>query len=264
MIFGASTYFLKERSVTAALEAIARLGYASAEIWMEHVRTAAQRPAAIARRARALDLGLTIHAASYDLNILSINPGIRRESLRQVRAALRLAAAVGARTVTVHPGKLSTERADRESAWQRLEQTAAQLDDWAAETGVWVGLENMEKGSREIFCLPRDAARLFARPRRRLGLTLDLAHTRTCGDPFQYLSEIRPEWIGHIHLSDSSDAATHLPLGCGVLPIAAMLAALSGSYSGVVSLEGYRPGEGERLLAANMAYLQRHGLAATA
>jgi len=37
--------------------------------------------------------------------------------------------------------------------------------------------------------------------------------------------------------------------------------ALSRVYSGIVSLEGYTPGQGERLLAENMAYLRRHKLA---
>jgi sugar phosphate isomerase/epimerase len=264
MRFGASTYFLKERSVTGALDVIARLGYASAEIWMEHVRMAAQRPATIARHARALGIGLTVHAASYDLNILSVNPGIRRESMRQVRAALRLAAAVDAQMVTVHPGALSSAREARGAAWRSLEETAAILDEWAGEDGLCVGLENMEKGNREIFCLPADVARLFAHPRGRLRLTLDLAHTRTIMDPFSYLREIRPEWIGHVHLSDNDPSATHLPLGHGRLPIAEILAALGRIYDGIVSLEGYNPGEGENLLAANMDYLRQDGLAGPA
>jgi len=103
MKFGASTVFLKEKPVTEALEAIARLGYASAELWMDHYRSAAQRPATIARHCRTLGLELTLHAASYDLNIISTNPGIRRESRRQIRSCFRLAAALETRLVVVHP-----------------------------------------------------------------------------------------------------------------------------------------------------------------
>ena len=257
MIFGASSYFLKERSVTEALDVIARLGYASAEIWMEHYWSAGQRPATIARHARKLGLNLTVHAASYDVNCISTNLGIRRESRRQVRSSLHLAAALGASVVVVHPGELSSTRADRSEAWQALEELVAMLDDWADEEGLCVGIENMEKKKDEIFLLPQDLARLFARPRRHVRLTLDLAHTRTLMDPLSYLKQIKPDWICHVHLSDNAPASTHLPLGRGHLPVTEVLKALGRVYHGIVSLEGYTPGEGEKLLSENMAYLRR-------
>jgi sugar phosphate isomerase/epimerase len=260
MKFGVSTYFLKERSLPGALELIARLGYASAEIWMEHYLASGQRPATIARRARELGIGLTVHASSYDLNILSTNAGIRRESLRQVHASLRLAAELGATVATVHPGALSSAREDQHAAWRYLEETAAILDQWAGESGIRVGIENMENRGKEIFCLPADVARLLEPPRRHLCLTLDLAHTQTHMDPLAYVKQIPAQWIGHVHLSDNGPSATHLPLGQGELPVEALLKALGRVYSGIVSLEGYIPGKGESLLSDNMHYLRRHGL----
>jgi sugar phosphate isomerase/epimerase len=260
MIFGASTYFLKERSVTGALNVIARLGYGSAEIWMEHYWSACQRPATIARHARGLGLNLTIHAASYDVNCISSNLGIRRESRRQVRSSLRLAAALGASVVVVHPGELSSTRGDRSEAWQALEEMVSVLDDWADEEGLCVGIENMEKKTNQIFLLPQDLARLFARPWRHVRLTLDLAHTQTLMDPLSYLKQIQHDWICHVHLSDNAPSATHLPLGKGHLPVPKIVKALGRVYNGIVSLEGYAPGEGEKLLAENMAYLRRHKL----
>ena len=261
MIFGASTYFLKERSVTEALDVIARLGYGSAEIWMEHYWSAGQRPATIARHARSQGLNLTLHAASYDVNCISTNPGIRRESRRQVRSSLRLAAALGASVIVVHPGELSSTRGDRSEAWKSLEEFAVMLDDWAAEDEVCVGIENMEKKANQILLLPQDLARLFARSWRHVRLTLDLAHTQTLMDPVSYLKQIRSEWICHVHLSDNAPSATHLPLGRGHLQVTKILKALGRVYDGIVSLEGYTPGQGERLLAENMAYLRRHKLA---
>lgn len=261
MIFGASTYFLKEKSLTEALDVIARLGYGSAEVWMEHYWSAGQRPATIARHARALRLNLTVHAASYDVNCISSNPGIRRESRRQVRSSLRLAAALGASVVVVHPGELSSTRADRSEAWQALEEMVSMLDDWADEDGLRVGIENMEKKTNQIFLLPEDLSRLFTRPRRHVRLTFDLAHTQTLMDPVSFLKQIRPEWICHVHLSDNAPSATHLPLGRGHLSVSKIVKALGRVYDGTVSLEGYSPGEGERLLVENMAYLREHKLA---
>jgi sugar phosphate isomerase/epimerase len=260
MRFGASTLFLGERSITEALEAIARLGYASAELWMDHFRSAGQRPATIARHSRTLGLNLTLHAASYDLNIISTNPGIRRESRRQVRSSFELAAVLGASLVVVHPGALSSSKGDRTAAWQSLEETVSLFDAWAEKDGVRVGIENMEKRNKEIFVSPEDVARLFEHPRRSIRLTLDLAHMATVMDPSSYLREIKADWIGHVHLSDNSPAATHLPLGRGQLRVVELVEALSHVYDGIISLEGFNPGEGEALLAHNMAYLRQHGL----
>ena len=259
MRFGASTYFLRERSVTEALEEIARLGYASAEIWMEHYWSARQRPRTIARRARALGLNLTLHAASHDVNIISANTGIRRESRQQIKTGIELAAALGASIVVVHPGTLSSARGDVGQAWLRLEEVVGLLDHWALERGLWIGLENMEKRSGEIFMIPQDISRIFSHPWKRTRLTLDLAHTQTHMAPSAFLAQVRPEWIGHVHLSDNSPSKTHLPFGHGQLPVPEVLRALEKVYEGIVSLEGYVPGEGESLLAHNMAYLRTHG-----
>lgn len=259
MRFGASTYFLRERCITEALDIIAHAGYDSAEIWMEHYWSGGQRAATIARHARTLGLFLTVHAVSYDVNITSTNVAIRRESIRQVRSSLRLAAAVGASVVVVHPGSLSSSKGDRTEAWQILEETMVLLDAWAGEEGVEVGLENMEKRAKEIFIVPEDLVRLFGHPWKHIRLTLDLAHTATVMDPLSYLNQIRAEWICHVHLSDNGPSATHLPLGRGQLPVAEILKALRCIYDGIVSIEGYTSGEGEKLLTHNMAYLRHHG-----
>jgi len=51
-----------------------------------------------------------------------------------------------------------------------------------------------------------------------------------------------------------------LPLGRGTLDLPAVLAALDQKYDGVVILEGYVPGQGERIVPANAEYLRARGL----
>ena len=108
---------------------------------------------------------------------------------------------------------------------------------------------------------PYNLARIFSRPWRKVRLTLDLAHMQTHMDPLAFLSQVRPDWICHVHLSDNHPSKTHLPLGKGQLPVLELLEHLAPFYRGIVSLEGIKPGEGEMLLAQNMAYLRDHGLA---
>jgi sugar phosphate isomerase/epimerase len=78
-------------------------------------------------------------------------------------------------------------------------------------------------------------------------------------DPLSYLNQMRAEWICHVHFSDHTPSTTHLPLGQGQLQVVEILKALSRIYRGIVSLEGYNPGEGEELLTHNMEYLRHHG-----
>ena len=109
--------------------------------------------------------------------------------------------------------------------------------------------------------LPADAARLMAEPWQAVGLTVDLAHLNTHGDPAELLSALQPGWITHVHLSDNAPHRVHLPLGAGAMDLAAALAAVAQVYEGVVSIEGSIPGEGDRLLHENMAYLRGLGYA---
>ena len=116
-------------------------------------------------------------------------------------------------------------------------------------------------GKKEIFILSEGLARIHSRPWRKVKLTLDVAHTQTHRAPLVFLSQVQPEWICHVHLSDNPPSTTHLPLGKGELPVVDLLDRLGIIYRGMVSLEGIRPGEGEKLLAEYTAFLRDHGFA---
>lgn len=259
MRFGSSTMFLREKPVTAALELIARSGFVAAEVWIEHLWRSDETPEVIKQRARDLDLMLTVHATSYDINICSTNPGIRRESLRQMEESLEIAARLDARVVALHPGFLSSSRASLETAWAALLDTVATLDAKAARYGLRLGVEAMEKRSKEFFVLPSDLQRLFQRAWQVTGLTIDLAHAQTVMEPRDYLAQIPAERIVHAHCSDNSPRQTHLPLGRGSFDLSTVLGALGEKYNGIVILEGYVPGQGEKIIPANAEYLRARG-----
>lgn len=258
---GSSTTFLKDHHVSEALERIARSGYDSAEIWIEHLELTGESSTELARRARDLGLVVTVHAASYDLNPTSSNQGIARESRRQIDASLATAASLGARLVVVHPGRRSSSRDKWEHFWPELIDWVGELDEVADNYGIIVALELMENRPKEIFMLPEHAARLMESSWRQIKLTIDVAHMNTHGDPVEFLHDLDPDWIAHVHLSDNADWQTHLPLGRGDMDIPAVLNALQDLYSGIASIEGYVLGAGDSLLKDNMAYLRHHGFA---
>ena len=259
MYFGASTLFLRELSVAEALETIYRVGYVAAEIWIDHLQWTGEAPAAIGRQARDLGLALSAHGAMYDLNLTSSNADIRAESLRQIETSIAMAAEMDAHVVVVHPGRLSSSRDNPEAFWDYLLDVVRQIDEWATVHGVVVGLEMMERRHKEIFVTPEDAGRLMAQGWQNVKLTVDIAHLNTIGNPVKLLYAIDPDWVAHVHLSDSSSEKTHLPLGQGELNLWTVLAALGARYGGLVSLEGYVPGHGEHVLTANLGFLRELG-----
>ena len=257
--FGCSTWFFQEYSVAEALQNIKRSGFSAAEIWMEHLWKSSESHHEVGRTAEELEISVSSHAASYDVNIASSNPGIRRESLRQIEESLRTAGEVGAGLVVIHAGKLSSSKGDMEEYWRLLEEAFDSVQRMAAARGIKVAVEVMENRPQERFVRPEDVQRMMAVKRSNLGLTVDLAHIQTVMDHDRFFSNIRSEWILHAHLSDSSPQATHVPLGRGSLDIDGALRALQSRYRGVVIVEGYVPGEGLQTIKANRDYLREHG-----
>jgi sugar phosphate isomerase/epimerase len=170
--------------------------------------------------------------------------------------SLEIAARLDARVVAMHPGFLSSSRASLETAWESLLDAVAVLDTKAARAGLRLGIEAMEKRAKEFFVQPEDLQRLFTRDWKTIGLTIDLAHAQTVMAPRDYLAQIPAGRIVHAHCSDNSPHQTHLPLGRGTLDLRAALTALGKKYDGIVILEGYVPGQGERIVPANAEYLR--------
>ncbi len=181
--FGIATPVLREHPVAYALERIVRAGYAAAEVWGWHLERFAERPQDLAELARDLGLQLTFHAPTADLNPTSSNADIALISRAQIARSLETAVALGARMVTVHPGRKTVPREDPETVWERLAAWVLDLDEWAGVQGVQVGLELMEDLPLEIFKTPADGRRLMALPLQHTALTVDLAHLNTLGDP---------------------------------------------------------------------------------
>lgn len=72
------------------------------------------------------------------------------------------------------------------------------LNTHSTHYGVIVGLEMMERRPKEIFVTPEDAGRLMCYSWQNVGLTVDIAHLNTFGDPINLFAEIDPKWVAHV------------------------------------------------------------------
>lgn len=261
--FAPATRLLWHAGPLGALEGIARHGFRASEVWAQHLWESQVDPLELRRTAAQLGLALSLHAPSYDLNPLSSNPEIRRISRAQVLQSLETALQIGARSVVVHPGQLSSSTDDPEDYWARLEDWVGLLNEKAASLNLSVALEGMEKKRLQfvtgITALERLAGVCTALNTTHVSLALDIAHAGTLGDPMEFLNRI-PR-IAHAHLSDTSLEKTHALLGEGRLELSAIIPALlekiEATPHGLIAIEGRLASDEPRALRVAAAYLER-------
>jgi sugar phosphate isomerase/epimerase len=259
MKFGISSWFYQDRSIIEALNRISECGFGAVEIWMHHLWKTKERPQDIARCAKELGLTLSLHDASYDVNMTSINPWIRKESLRQTKASIETAPRLGAELVVVHPGRLSASKGGIDECWGFMREALTVINEWAQQEGVRVGIEAMENKSKHVFVYPSDMMKLLGSGGSQIGLTMDIAHAAGFMDPVSFIEQIDIRQLVHVHLSDGTETVTHAPLGTGRVDIDAILNLLDSKYNGLVIVEGYVPGKGSETVLRNAQYLKERG-----
>jgi sugar phosphate isomerase/epimerase len=257
--FAPATRLLWNAGVVGALEAIARAGFAAAEVWAIHLQASQTDAATVAKVAGELGLTLSLHAPSYDLNPLSSNPEIRAVSRRQVLASFETACEIGAGMVVVHPGALSSTTDAEEDYWLRLGDYAGVLNDQALALGLNVGIESMERKRlqfvTDLSALKRLGAMLEAQALAQVGITLDIAHAFTLGKPLDYVHET-PRLV-HVHLSDSSSSKTHALLGEGDIALTKIIRTLLKNFDGLIAIEGRNAADEQRALVCAKQVLSK-------
>ena len=149
-----------------------------------------------------IDCGLDIrmHAATVDINIASINKGIRAESVRQMIYCGQYAEKIGANTITVHPGIIG--------------RNEPHLRKWALEMSIESVGEIMDN---TIFVTEEEYNQLMIQQATGCSLTIDTGHGNTCGNLEEMLSLKN---ISYCHLNDNDGVKdSHIPLGEGTLDL---------------------------------------------
>ncbi len=214
------------------------LGYAGVEVWAYHVQRTGEAPATIARLARDLGLELSVHTINWDLNITSAFPEVRQVSRDLTRRGVDLAVEMGAPLAVVHPGRMTVPGSSPEEYWPVLLDYVHELGVYARERGVTIGLEHMERLRHEFFMSPEDVQRAF-RALNDVPVTpvFDTAHVPWQEDIIATYRRMPP--VGHIHLSDATETAYHVPVGKGGRDLGRFLAYLQATgFDGMIAIEG--------------------------
>jgi L-ribulose-5-phosphate 3-epimerase len=184
---------------------------------------------------------LAVQPTFTDVNLATLNRGIREESVRQIQECIRLASDLGASMVVVVPGRVRPLIPPPFEA--SLAQAAGSLEaclPLAEQLGIMLALESTP------YSITPDAARLLQLVERlghpQVGVALDVANNSMVEPPEDALRAVRPH-LRLIHLSDTLPTRwLHAAVGDGSLDFA--------SIAGVVREIGY---EGPTILETTVA-----------
>lgn len=156
-------------------------------------------------------LDVRIHAATVDINIASINKGIRYESVKQMIHCANFAEEIGAKTITVHPGKVG--RNDPRLRRYALNLAIESIGEIIDNSNVDVSIENMPV--RKSFLANTVEEMEMIQNATDCYLTIDTGHANTCGNLEELLNLKN---ISYCHLNDNDGVHDqHITLGDGTL-----------------------------------------------
>ena len=227
-------------SVKESIDYAVKSGCGGIEIQTDYLPDAGTERDAVFAYAKECGLYVSLHGPSSDINISSLNKGIRRESVRQIKEAIDIACCYGLEKVTMHPGLLSSAREDVEGKWQVMLESMAELAAYAKEAKIHLGVENMEKRKKELVYTVDDLNRFapLAQENPYFGVTLDFCHFATNDILAPELDRLLAP-VKNVHISQCTDGKPHFALYKeGILVPANVAQMLDGiGYTGSVTME---------------------------
>lgn len=154
-----------------------------------------------------------IHGPTVDLNIASINRGIRQESVRQMKDTIDIANEINAKAITVHPGKIGrNDEKLRKAAVEIAIESIGELVDYSDLT---ISVENMPE--RISFLANRVEELEHISNETGCMITIDTGHANTCENPEEFFDLNN---ICYFHINDNNGKKDqHVSLGEGTLDL---------------------------------------------
>lgn len=260
MRLGISTKVLRDFSLREAIEVAHEFGYQEIEFWVDDLLTTDISVEEVIHLTDTYGIGRSVHLLTEDLNLASFNESIRQESVRQEMEGLRLAARLGARTATLHPGRKTAKTRKTEEAWHQQLLSIDALAQCAEDCGVTLCVEAMERLGGEFVLTGTDLDYIHtALGRKELAYTLDIAHLHTVGDVCEQLELARHLPVKNVHISQSKGTKPHLTLFDpeGEIDFRQALEKLGEFYDGALIIEGYVAGKGREIAEKSMKWYRR-------
>ena len=199
---GISSMALFSYAPKDALKRASELGFSAWEIMLEG-RHFQHDYKEVKELADSYAIELFVHAPFSDLNIASLNEGIRKETIAQVFRAIETADFLESKIITFHTGRPSPlSMSFRDEAWDVNLKSIAEILKFGRDFDIRLCLENMPSFPG-AFCCEIDELKSVLDANPGLFLTLDIAHAHTCGDEVAYIKEFKDQMM-HVHLHDTN------------------------------------------------------------
>lgn len=256
--------------VLEALETAIKLGFDAFEVFGEFPQCVCDELSEfqlsdVRNLAESAGMALCLHAPFNSLNIAALNPGARREAVRQVLSAIDACSAMGGKTVIVHNGDylLSPQNRGKYSQafdvqWKFNIESLKLCAEKALERNITLCLENI---GFEPHVIDRNIENLLEIKKEvdnpALAFCLDIGHARLNGELEKAIALMGP-MVKHIHFTDNfGEKDDHIIIGSGNFDYTPCLDFIN-KFEGVVTLEVINIGRNPEPARLSLEYFKKN------
>lgn len=242
MRLSCASLFLWEYSIYDIVEILREAGIGSIEFWAETPdfwkdRNDSMALAALEEALSIMPEGCTLHAPILDLNPASINYNVHEVTIKETLWSLDLAKNIGARVVTIHPGKRTVHRAPTDDDWNKFLRYLEICKKKADSLDIHLSLENSMPGVQSM-CSTPDEMKSVLDKFPGLFFTFDVVHAFIASPDIamSFIEELHDKMI-NLHVGAPHNGKPHHP-SYRIKNIDPVLTALrSTGYDGDVTIE---------------------------
>lgn len=184
-----------------------------------------------------------VHAPFHDVNLASLNPLMRRASVKQLRECIEFANDVGSKLVVVHPGQLSKDypKAMLKQSCLNLVDSINGVIPSVEKLDMILALENQHDGSAYgVISFPEDYIEIIEElDSPYVKGAFDVGHANTFKIDLEAGLMKISDYLVNIHIHDNDGKSDlHLPVGEGIIDFRGVLRALKNlNYKGPLIIE---------------------------
>ena len=216
MRLSCASLFLWEYNVYDIVNILLEAGIKSIEFWAETPdfwkdRFDSMALAALEETISMMPEGCTLHAPILDLNPASINDNVHEITIRETLWSLDLAKNIGARVVTIHPGKRTVHRAPTDEDQEKFLKYLKVSKEKADRLGIQLSLENSMPGVQSMCSTPDEMKSVLTKfPG--LFFTFDVVHAfiQSPQIAMSFIDELSDRII-NVHVGSPHNGKPHYP-----------------------------------------------------
>ncbi len=245
-----SSTMMWNKSLDEIFNTVYSSGLDGIELWAQHFYSMGYDEEIYLRLASLYPLKGCMHSYSWDLNLASMNRGVRRASVEEVKGSVDLAWRLGMDEVTVHPGHRTLIGADIPYT-AMLRESLKEILEYARYRQVDISLEIMEKNGREFATDMGRMQEVCGEMFPAFFYTLDVAHCDSREEIFDCLARNRR--ISKIHVSNRRGKMLHTPLHDGDYDMKTIMREAA-RFGLPMVIEGYDPDPECPIAKKNIAF----------